>query len=77
MKAVQVVFDETLLARLDSQDEVKQRGRSAVLRRLVADYLDHCRAESIDARYREGYGAKPGLGEEFEGWTQEAAWLKD
>ncbi len=39
MKSIGVTFDESLLALLDQQPEVRERGRSAVLRRAVADYL--------------------------------------
>ena len=39
MKRIGVTFDETLLERLDQQPEVREQGRSAVLRRAVADYL--------------------------------------
>ena len=74
MKAVQVMFDETLLDKLDAEPEVKKRGRSAFLRRLVADYLERRREAAIDARYREGYAGGEGLGEDFEGWADEAAW---
>ncbi len=55
MKAVQVMFDETLLSQLDAELEVKKKGRSAVLRGLVAEYLERRRESAIDARYRKGY----------------------
>ncbi len=74
MKAIQVMFDETLLCELDAEQEVKKKGRSAVLRRLVADYLERRRESAIDARYRAGYAGGEGLGGEFEGWEGEAAW---
>ncbi len=74
MKAIQVTFDETLLNELDAEDEVKKNGRSALLRRLVADYLERRREAAIDARYREGYAGGEGLGEDFEGWPDEGAW---
>jgi predicted transcriptional regulator len=32
MKAVQIMFDEDLLARLDDTADVREKGRSAVLR---------------------------------------------
>ncbi|MCP3993988.1 MAG: hypothetical protein GY722_02845 [bacterium] len=46
MKAIQVMFDESLLLELDAELEVKKQGRSAVLRRLVADYLERRREAS-------------------------------
>ena len=39
MKSIGVTFDEALLEQLDQQPEVRERGRSAVLREAVADYL--------------------------------------
>lgn len=74
MKAIQVMFDENLLQELDGELEVKKKGRSAVLRQLVAEYLERRRESAIDARYREGYASGEGLGEDFEGWEDEAAW---
>ena len=52
MKAVQVVLDEDLLKKLDSDPEVKRHGRSAVLRRAATEYLKRGRkrriAEAVD-----------------------------
>ena len=39
VKTVRVDMDEALLARLDRQPEVRDRGRSAVLCEAVAEYL--------------------------------------
>jgi metal-responsive CopG/Arc/MetJ family transcriptional regulator len=51
MKAVQVLFDEPLLRQLDADEEVRELGRSAVLRRAAAEYLRkrraHCRALAV------------------------------
>ncbi len=55
MKAIQVTFDETLLARLDRHPLVRQRGRSAILREAAAAFLKRKEDEEIDRRYREGY----------------------
>ena len=77
MKAIQVMFDETLLRELDAELEAKKQGRSAVLRQLVADYLERRREAAIDARYRQGYADGKGLGEEFEGWEDEGAWPEE
>ena len=38
MKAIQVTFDEALLERLDRHPEVRERGRSAVLREATVEY---------------------------------------
>jgi metal-responsive CopG/Arc/MetJ family transcriptional regulator len=77
MKAVQVVLDEDLLARLDASEEVKAEGRSAVLRRAAAEYLMRRRRETISDQYRRAYSGNPGLGEEFEGWEDQGSWPKE
>ncbi len=77
MKAVHVLFSEGLLSRFDADPEVKNRGRSAVLRRIVAEYLERKREADIDARYSSGYAGGVGLGSEFEGWEDEAEWPKE
>ena len=76
MKAIQVTFDEELLARLDATDEARRHGRSAVLRRATAEYLRRRRRDEIAERYRQAYGQEPGLGDEFEGWEDEGEWPK-
>lgn len=45
VKTVRVDMDEALLARLDRQPEVRDRGRSAVLCEAVAEYLARHEAE--------------------------------
>jgi metal-responsive CopG/Arc/MetJ family transcriptional regulator len=74
MKAIQVSFDETLLRRLDEDEEVQRVGRSAVLRRAVADYLRRRRSAKIAASYRRGYARDRGLGDEYSGWSEEGVW---
>ena len=74
MKPVQVMFDERLLAKLDADEDVRKRGRSAVLRRIVNDYLRRKTESAIDARYRKGYADGTGLGPDFEGWEEEGVW---
>ena len=74
MKPIQVMLDEKLLARLDADDEVRSRGRSAVLRLAAAQYLERRRRASIADRYRRAYADASGLDEEFEGWEDEAEW---
>ena len=76
MKAIQVTFDEKLLARLDATEEARRDGRSAVLRRAAAEYLRRRRRDEIAERYQQAYGEEPGLGEEFEGWEDEGEWPK-
>lgn len=74
MKPIQVMFDERLLARLDATDEVKKEGRSAVLRRAVADYLRRRRRFTIAEKYRQAYGTEQGLGDDLLGWDEQGEW---
>ncbi len=74
MKAVEVMFDETLLSRLDDDQEVRRVGRSTLLRCLVVEYLNRRREAAIDAQYQKAYADGGGLGHEFDGWEDEAAW---
>ena len=74
MKAIQVLFDEPLLRRLDSDEEVKCDGRSAVLRRAAAEYLRRRRSAKISEAYRQAYADRRGLGAEFADWENEGSW---
>ena len=71
------MFDEQLLARLDSTDEVKRKGRSAVLRRAAEDYLRRRRRWTISERYRNAYGTDGGLGDEYSGWEGQGEWPEE
>jgi metal-responsive CopG/Arc/MetJ family transcriptional regulator len=74
MKPIQVMFDEQLLARLDATPEVKKKGRSAVLRRAIEDYLRRSRRYAIAERYKQAYGESNGLGDEYSGWEEQGEW---
>jgi len=74
MKAIQITFDEDLLAELDKTDEVRRQGRSAVLRRAAAEYLARRRRSEITERYEHAYAETPGLGDEFAGWEDQGRW---
>ena len=74
MKAVQVVFDEEVLSQLDQTEEVRTAGRSAVIRRITEEFLAERRNAAIAAAYQRGYADSKGLGEEWEGWENEAPW---
>jgi metal-responsive CopG/Arc/MetJ family transcriptional regulator len=67
-------MDEALLRRLDRDREVRLEGRSAVLRRAIAEYLRRSSARRIAEAYRRAYGASAGLGTDFSGWESEGAW---
>lgn len=72
MKAIQITLDEKLLDRLDRDEEVKKRGRSAVIRNAVAAYLVKKRRESVAESYRRGYAKK--IDSELSGWAEEGVW---
>jgi metal-responsive CopG/Arc/MetJ family transcriptional regulator len=74
MKPIQITFDEALLAELDATEEAQREGRSAVLRKAVAEYLQRRRRFTIAERYRKAYGDDPGLGDEFAGWEDQSPW---
>jgi metal-responsive CopG/Arc/MetJ family transcriptional regulator len=77
MKAIQVVLDKDLLARLDASEEVKAEGCSAVLRRAAAEYLAQRHREAISDQYWKAYSDSPGLGEEYEGWENQGSWPEE
>ncbi len=74
MKPVQVLFDDELLAELDTDAEVQQRGRSKVLRELAANYLKQRRRVALDARYAAGYGGESLVQDDLAGWDEEGEW---
>lgn len=73
MKTIQITFDERLLEKLDSDEEVKQEGRSAVIRRAVADYLRKKRRSAIADAYQRAYGRQPAESD-LSGWAGEGVW---
>lgn len=75
MKAVQVMFDDVLLAKLDASEDVKTRGRSEVVRLATAEYLAKRREEEIDEQYRRAYAdGDTAFAEEFPGWEAQGVW---
>ena len=75
MKAIQVLFDETLLADLDATTDVRENGRSAVLRQIARDFIRKRQSQEIDAQFERGYsGVRDPLGKDFEGWEEEGVW---
>ena len=74
MKTIQITMDERLLDRLDADAETRQDGRSAVLRRAAAEYLNRRRRAAISSGYRQAYGKKAGIRREFEDWENEGVW---
>jgi metal-responsive CopG/Arc/MetJ family transcriptional regulator len=77
MKPVQITIDERLLARLDSDPDVKRRGRSAVIRRLLTDYLRNRRRRAIGRAYERAYKSVDPLQGEWERWAEEGTWPEE
>jgi len=77
MKAIQITMDERLLEELDSTDEARQAGRSAVIRRATSEYLERLRRSRVAERYRCAYGDGEGLGQEYEGWEDQGRWPRE
>ena len=80
-KTVNFTIDEALLERLDNCPEVRLRGRAAVVREALSDYLDRkaveehrkLTEEEIAQAYAHAYG--PGMPpDELEDWAAEAVW---
>lgn len=76
MKAIRVTLDGALLDKLNHSPEVQERGRSAILREAVAEYLKRKDTEAITRRYQAGYRDTAKLNDELEGWAGEGAWPK-
>jgi metal-responsive CopG/Arc/MetJ family transcriptional regulator len=74
MKTIQITMDEKLLARLDADEETRRDGRSAVLRRAVADYLGRRRRSAIASGYRKAYSKKAAIVSELAHWEDEGVW---
>ncbi|MCY3602679.1 MAG: ribbon-helix-helix protein, CopG family [Chloroflexi bacterium] len=77
MKAIHVTFDSELLERLDRRPEVRERGRSAILREMTAAYLTEKRSDDIAREYREGYTKSPRTDEEIQDWESIQVWSDD
>jgi metal-responsive CopG/Arc/MetJ family transcriptional regulator len=74
MKAIQITFDERLLAELDASEEVRREGRYAVLRRATAEYLARKQREEISEGYARAYANGKWLDEAFAGWEDQGQW---
>lgn len=57
-KPVQVSIDETLLARVDADPEVQERGRSAFVRSAIELYLSTKERRRIDDEIRRAYAGQ-------------------
>ncbi|MCG8478660.1 MAG: hypothetical protein MI724_06170 [Spirochaetales bacterium] len=77
MKAVQIMFDERLLAQLDATEEVQREGRSAVLRKAAYEYLRARRSVEVREQYRRAYAKDGAIDSELAGWKDEGVWPDD
>jgi metal-responsive CopG/Arc/MetJ family transcriptional regulator len=77
VKAIQLSMDEKLLAALDADEEVRRLGRSAVLRKIAAEYLDRRRRSAVRSQYQKAYGRGGGLGNEYAGWEDQGVWPEE
>lgn len=74
-KAVQISIDPVLLARIDADPEVQERGRSAFVRSAVRQYLAAKERRAIDAALTEAYrGHAEELREEIDDLLAVQAW---
>jgi len=71
------MFDEDLLAELDADPVVRDKGRSAVMREAVAEYLAVRKRKRIAEEYERAYTSTTELDEDVEGWEDEGEWPKD
>jgi len=74
MRAIQITFDEELLARIDATEEARRDGRSAVLRQAAVEYLQRRERLRIAEAYHRAYGDTGELDQELEGWEEEGSW---
>jgi len=77
MKAIQIMFDEKLLKRLDADEGVREFGRSAILRRAAESYLRRARARRIAEQYRRAYSVRKRPDPDLEGWENEGRWPEE
>lgn len=70
-------MDPDLLSIFDASAEVKQRGRSAVIREAVTIWLRRRREHQIVEAYQQGYQKDGDLGEDWEDWEEQGTWPDD
>jgi metal-responsive CopG/Arc/MetJ family transcriptional regulator len=77
-KPVQISIDRELLARIDSDPEVRERGRSAFVRSAVRLYLRAKERRDVDARLAAAYdGAAEAMLGEVEALLGGQSWPDD
>ena len=68
-------MEEELLATLDGVEEVRLKGRSAVLRDIVREFLARRREAEIERQYRDAYTKNPP--DEFKDWADAGVWPEE
>lgn len=76
MKAVQILMDEGLLARLDSTAKRIGRDRSKLIREAIARFLAAEEARDKEQRVIQAYEKQPLTGEELE-WLEAGEWPRE
>ncbi len=76
MKAIQITIGAELLEQLDQRPEVRERGRSAVLREAAAAYIASKRAKDIANFYKKAYTKFPQTAEELV-WAGQGEWPEE
>ncbi len=74
MKTIQITIDPDLLHQIDNDEESKQNGRSAFLRKAVRCYLEQKRRKSIAEKYRSGYSRRLASDDDLTSWEDEQVW---
>ena len=72
-----MMFGEDLLRRLSESPDVKERGRSEVVREAVEAFLKQREKEQIAERYRRAYSDTSGLEVDLADWAAEGQWLDE
>ncbi len=78
VRPVQISMDNDLLGRIDSDPEVRDKGRSAFIRSAVRLYLKAKKRREIEARLAAAYGGEAdALLDEIEALLGEQSWPSD
>ncbi len=69
------MMDDDLLSAIDQDEDVKKHGRSAVFRKLAAEYVKRKKEREIASLYVQAYSDKnAGVSDEFSDWESEGVW---
>jgi metal-responsive CopG/Arc/MetJ family transcriptional regulator len=77
-RPVQISLDSDLLGQIDSDPEVREKGRSAFIRSAVQLYLKAKERREIETRFAQAYAGEAGsLLEEIEALMGRQSWPSD